>query len=239
MVLFKKIKQLFVKDETGVLFYELFGFYPNNIELYKLSLIHKSHSIKTANGLLNNERLEYLGDAILTSIVSGILYKYFPTKSEGFLTKIRSKIVSRDSLNILANKIGLEKFILKKTDEHHVNVKGDAFEALIAAIYLDKGYSFCYNFIEEKIILKYIDIKKLVVEDHDYKSKIIEWGQQNKKNIKFSTNTITKDNTQFFKTRILLNNIEIATGIGKSKKESHQNAARLGVYYLEDISEIK
>jgi ribonuclease-3 len=166
----------------------VFGFYPGNISLFKLALRHKSASKKTINGLkVNNERLEYLGDAILSAVVADYLFRKFPYKSEGFLTEMRSKIVSRVSLNKLAHKLGLTKLI-SIGGEHQQKGKsagGDAFEAVVGAIYLDKGYEFTYKIIVKRIINIHFDIEELVETEISFKSSLLEWAQKEKHEISF------------------------------------------------------
>ncbi len=166
----------------------VFGYYPGNISLFKLALRHKSASKKVINGLrLNNERLEYLGDAILSAIVADYLFKRFPYKNEGFLTEMRSKIVSRTSLNKLANKLGLTKLISIGGEHHHKgkSAGGDAFEAIVGAIYLDKGYEFTRKVLINRIVNVHFDIDQLVDTEISYKSLVIEWAQKHKHEIAF------------------------------------------------------
>jgi ribonuclease III len=166
----------------------IFGFYPENINLYKLALLHRSATTKKINGLkINNERLEYLGDAILSAIVADYLFKRFPYKNEGFLTEMRSKIVSRSSLNKLAVKLALPNFIMATLEGSTSNrsASGDAFEALVGAIYIDKGYVFTRRILITRIINIHYDLEQLVDEEISYKSKIIEWSQKEKKEIEF------------------------------------------------------
>lgn len=166
----------------------IFGYYPGNIHLYKLALRHRSATTEIINGLrLNNERLEYLGDAILSAVIADFLFKSFPYKNEGFLTEMRSKIVSRTSLNKLSLKLGL-KHLIRVGAESSVKAKsagGDAFEALIGALYLDKGYSFTRKIVINRIVNIHFDIEQLIVSEISYKSKLNEWGQKEKQSIVF------------------------------------------------------
>ena len=145
------------------------GFVPHNKGLYRLALLHKSASKKAANGvLLNYERLEFLGDAILGAIVAELLYKFFPNQDEGFLTRVRSKIVSRESLNELAINIGLDKAVVAKSDiSHNKHIYGDVFEAFIGAIFLDQGFANTKRFIEKFIFPNFYDIKNMVSVDNN------------------------------------------------------------------------
>ena len=167
----------------------IFGFYPKNIELYKLAFTHKSLSSKTTSGLtISNERLEYLGDAVLSSIVAEFLFKKFPTKQEGFLTEMRSKIVSRTSLNKLSVKFGLNDLIhYAKSHEQHKfkSMGGNAFEAFTGALFLDFGYKFAYKIIVNNVIKMHIDLVELEKNEKNYKSKLLEWGQKEKHHINF------------------------------------------------------
>ncbi len=166
----------------------MFGYYPGNIHLYKLAFRHKSSTTKKINGVrLNNERLEYLGDAILSAVIADYLFKSFPYKNEGFLTEMRSKIVSRASLNKLSQKLGLQHLIRAGADPSSKakSAGGDAFEALVGAIYLDKGYDFTRKIIIKRIVNIHFDIEQLIASEISYKSKLNEWAQKEKRNILF------------------------------------------------------
>ena len=159
-----KIRLLFRKDKESYLrFYRMLGFYPHDIQIYEQALLHKSLSVRSSKGLINNERLEFLGDAILDAVVADILYKKFEGKREGFLTNTRSKIVQRETLNRVAAEIGLDKLVkyTVRNSSHNCYMGGNAFEALIGAIYLDRGYRACKQFLETHIIGKYIDVEKI------------------------------------------------------------------------------
>jgi len=169
----------------------LLGFVPGNIKLYRMAFRHRSVAIILKNGTKNsNERLEFLGDAVLGAVIADELFKRYPYKTEGFLTEMRSKIVSRVNLNQLAKKLGLDELI--EYDNRIVNfptkqssLLGDAFEALIGAIYLDKGYEFTHNFLLMRIIKPHIDILTLENTETNFKSKLIEWCQRQGKDILF------------------------------------------------------
>ena len=226
-----KIRLLFVKDKEPYLcFYKILGFYPGNIELYQQALLHKSSSIKEKGKLLNNERLEFLGDAILDAVVADIVYKRFDGKKEGFLTNTRSKIVQRETLNQVAVKIGLDKLIKFTTRQssHNSYMCGNAFEALVGAIYLDKGYEACKVFMEERIIAQYMNLDKVSRKEVNFKSKLIEWSQKNKFEIEFQLKSQSVDNDQnpTFETQVIVENIPAGIGSGYSKKESQQVAAQ-------------
>ncbi|WP_418660987.1 ribonuclease III [Bacteroides ilei] len=226
-----KIRLLFRKDKEPYLcFYKMLGFYPRNIEIYQQALLHKSSSIKSDKGrLLNNERLEFLGDAILDAVVADIVYKKFEGRREGFLTNTRSKIVQRETLNRVAVEIGLDKLIKYTTRQssHNSYMCGNAFEALVGAIYLDKGYETCKNFMEERIINRYLNLEKISRKEVNFKSKLIEWSQKNKFEIIFNLLDQSFDDQQnpTFETQVMVENIPAGAGKGYSKKESQQEAA--------------
>lgn len=225
-----KIRLLFRKDKEPYLcFYKMLGFYPRNIDIYQQALLHKSSSVKEKGRLLNNERLEFLGDAILDAVVADIVYKRFEGKREGFLTNTRSKIVQRETLNHVAVEIGLDKLIKYTTRQssHNSYMCGNAFEALIGAIYLDRGYRACKKFMEERIIGKYLNLEKISRKEVNFKSKLIEWSQKNKFEVEFQVAGQSVDESQnpIFETVVLVEKITGGRGKGYSKKESQQEAA--------------
>ena len=229
--LIDRIRLLFRKDKESYLcFYRMLGFYPRDIRIYEQALLHKSSSVKSDKGrLLNNERLEFLGDAILDAVVGDIVYQKFEGKREGFLTNTRSKIVSRESLNHVAEQIGLVKLIKFNTRQsaHNSYMGGNAFEALVGAIYLDRGYEYCKYFMEHRIIGQYLNLEKLSRKEVNFKSKLIEWTQKNKVVIAFEliSQTLDEFNSPVFETEILIEGIPTCKGKGYSKKESQQIAA--------------
>ena len=229
--LIDRIRLLFRKDKESYLcFYRMLGFYPRDIRIYEQALLHKSSSVKSDKGrLLNNERLEFLGDAILDAVVGDIVYQKFEGKREGFLTNTRSKIVSRESLNHVAEQIGLVKLIKFNTRQsaHNSYMGGNAFEALVGAIYLDRGYEYCKYFMEHRIIGQYLNLEKLSRKEVNFKSKLIEWTQKNKVVIAFElvSQTLDEFNSPVFETEILIEGIQACKGKGYSKKESQQIAA--------------
>lgn len=225
-----KIRLLFRKDKESYLcFYKMLGFYPRNIEIYQQALLHKSSSVKAKGRLLNNERLEFLGDAILDAVVADIVYKRFEGKREGFLTNTRSKIVQRETLNRIAVQIGLDKLIKYTTRQssHNSYMCGNAFEALVGAIYLDRGYETCKFFMEECIIKPYLNLDKLSRKEVNFKSKLIEWGQKNRFLIEFNLleQSVDEQQNPVFETQVMVENIPAGQGRGYSKKESQQEAA--------------
>ena len=182
---------LFVRKKESPEFYRFFknvlGFTPRHTELYHVALTHSSSSDDEHGHPINNERLEYLGDAVLGSIVAEYLYRKYPMKGEGFLTEMRSKIVSRKSLGNLARKIGLPELVAHQRGQEGAfkSLGGDAFEALIGAIYLEKGFRFTRHLIVDKLLCTYLDVDALANTDWNYKGKLIDWGQKNRKKVSF------------------------------------------------------
>lgn len=174
--------------EFYLFFKNILGFTPRNTELYQIAFIHKSKSREMGQGWrVNNERLEYLGDAVLSAVVAEYLYKKYPYQGEGFLTEMRSKLVSRANLNKLAQRIGLSQLIEYNRQSQGVfkSIDGDAFEALVGAIYLEKGYRFTRKVIINKVMGNYLDIDEMAHTDWNFKSKLIDWGQKNHKKITY------------------------------------------------------
>ena len=166
----------------------ILGFSPNNLSLYQQAFRHNSIAKEIKDGVKDsNERLEFLGDSVLSTVIADFLFTKFPYKDEGFLTKMRSKIVSRDHLNQLSVKMGLNRLIPQNTDPglRHSSMNGDAFEALIGAIFLDKGFSVSQNFILNRILKFHVDVEKILETETDFKSKLIEWSQKEKKELHF------------------------------------------------------
>ena len=194
--------------------------------------MHKSVMRRGANGKpVNNERLEFLGDAILDAIVGDIVYRHFPGKREGFLTNTRSKLVQRETLNRLAQEMGISRLILSSghTSSHNSYMGGNAFEALVGAIYLDRGYSSCMRFMEKRILAKMINIDKVAYKEVNFKSKLIEWSQKNRVKLDFIVKEQGKDKngSPFFLFCVHLEGVEGCNGRGYSKKESQQLASKL------------
>ena len=240
---FRKDKELYLALE------EIIGFLPHNIAYYKLALMHKSighrgpiepvkdskkNKGKKGKGdqpkgkKLNNERLEFLGDAILDAVVGDIVYNHFPGKPEGFLTNTRSKLVQRETLGKLAQEVGLSRLILSsgRSASHNSYMGGNAFEALVGAMYLDRGYDACMKFMQERILGRYINIDKMAYKEVNFKSKLIEWTQKNRIQMTFRLEDQSKDQngSPTFKYTVVLETIDGETGIGFSKKESQQHA---------------
>ena len=218
-------------------FRNMLGFYPHKISLYQEALMHKSmHAQAKSGSQLNNERLEFLGDAVLGAIVGEIVFHHFPSKREGFLTNTRSKIVQRESLGKLANELGLNKLIRRNehNQTHNSYLAGNAFEALIGAIYLDRGYAYCKSFISGKILRRLIDIDKVAYQEVNFKSKLLEWCQKHKVSLEYVLLDETKaeDGSPLFNTKVVINGHECSRGKGYSKKESHQKASKNALHRL-------
>lgn len=207
---------------------KILGFFPQHLEYYEIAFIHKSASIIKENGeIINNERLEFLGDAILDAVVSDVLYKRYPHNDEGFLTQMRSKMVNGETLSNLALEITLEKLVIANVNlaNRKRHIFEDAFEALIGAVYLDRGYIFTKKFVQKSIIDKYFDLEELKFEDKNYKSQLIEWAQKNKQEVSFETKLIN-DQPKVFSATVIIDNQKQGVGKGGSKKEAEQDAAQ-------------
>lgn len=227
------------RKEPYLLFHKVLGFYPDKIEYYQLAVRHKSVSILTENGNhLSNERLEFLGDAVLNSVVTDILYHRYENQREGFLTNTRSKIVKRDSLNILAVEIGLDKLVkvTKYVNAHtNNNIYGNALEALMGAIYLDYGYKKCKIFVEQRLIRSFVNLDEVAENEVNFKSKLIEWCQKNRVEPEFVllSETLSSSNKHVFESRLTINGKAICDASGTSKKESQQNASRTALELIQ------
>ena len=202
------------------------GFYPGNLALYKLAFSHRSLALETAGGnRLSNERLEYLGDAILGAVVADLLFKKYPFKEEGFLTEMRSRIVSRENLKILARKIGIDEMLRNNAGPGtYRSMYGDAFEAYIGAIYLDKGYRITQKYLLEKIIRPHVDMEEVESTEKNFKSLILNWGQKEKHSILFDT--VDEDvKSRLITIRLVIDGEERATAMDHVKKKAEQIAA--------------
>lgn len=226
---FRKERELFSS------LYSILGFYPDNIEPYKTALIHRSLSVRSLRGI-NNERLEFLGDAILGAIVADVVFNHFPNKKEGFLTDVRSKIVKRESLGKLSDEIGLTRLIRNAnyTNSHNNFMGGNALEALIGAIYTDKGYSYCVRFIRKRIIDRLINIDQVAYKEVNFKSKLIEWSQKNRTQLEYKLISETRDakSNPVFEYVVLIEGIEGGKAKGFTKKESQQEASKITLSML-------
>ena len=209
---------------------KILGFLPGKQRLYEIAFIHRSVSVTCKNGnAINNERLEFLGDAILDAIIAEYLYANYPEEDEGFLTQVRSKIVKRKQLNKLAFNLGISSLLISNTNtkQNKANLLGNAFEALIGAIYLDKGYRRTKKFVTGKILEKELDVESLAHKESDFKSRIIEWAQKHKQEINFvnQEESIPDSHETFFSSQVILSDRELGTGTGHSKKDAEQRAA--------------
>ena len=233
-----RLRLLFRKDKEPYLrLKKITGFYPNDITIYRTAMKHKSLG-DNSGAHVNNERLEFLGDAVLGSIVASILYQRYPNQQEGFLTTLRSKLVRRDMLNKLADQIGLSDYVNysgRKTSAHNSYMNGNAFEAFIGAIYLDQGYRQTERFVRDVVFKKHVDMEKVATTEENYKSKLIEWCQKHQLRCEFelvSERIMFDNNTTRFTSRVTIENIYCGTGEGFSKKESHQEAARQAFMHI-------
>ncbi len=222
---FRKDKELYLSLR------DIIGFVPRDISYYKMALMHKSVMHRNKKGKpVNNERLEFLGDAVLDAAVGDIVYHHFPGKREGFLTNTRSKLVSRETLGHLAAEMGISKLILSSghSQSHNSYMGGNAFEALVGAIYLDCGYDACMRFLNKRILSQMINIDKVAYKEVNFKSKLIEWTQRNKVKMEFrEVNTgRDKNGSPTFTYQVYLEDVAGCVGEGFSKKESQQNASK-------------
>ena len=222
---FRKEKELFSS------LYEILGFYPHNIEYYKMALMHKSIRKRNDKGKpLNNERLEFLGDAILDAAVGYIVYRHYEGKREGFLTNTRSKLVSRETLGKLATEMRLSNLLISAghSTSHNSYVEGNAFEALVGAIYLDRGYEACLWFFENQVLGKFIDIDKVAFKEVNFKSKLLEWSQKNRVRLEYKLTKQKKDEngSPVFTYMVIIEGVNGESGSGYSKKEAQQKASK-------------
>lgn len=228
---FRKEKELYSS------LFNVIGFYPHNISLYKQALLHKSIAKRNEKGRpVNNERLEFLGDAILDAIVGDIVFRHFEGKREGFLTNTRSKIVQRETLNKLAQEIGVSQLIKSNghSSSHNSYMDGNAFEALVGAIYLDRGYEACMRFMQRRILSQLISLDKVAYKEVNFKSKLIEWCQKNRVKLDFKLIEQKRDenNNPVFTYTAMVEGLEGGSGQGYSKKESQQLASKITLQSL-------
>ena len=214
---------------------KLLNFSPRKINQYKKAFTHRSVQMLDSKGIpINYERLEFLGDSILGSVIASYLYKKVPTGNEGYLTQMRSKIVSREHLNELGKDLNLIRFVKSNIDQANVgdNIHGNIFEALIGAIYLDKGYNTCHKFIFENVIVPYVDIEVLEGKITSYKGLIIEWCQKQKKKYSFDAYEDSGNETiKHFSVKISIDGQLIAKGRSTSKKKAEEQASKR-VYFV-------
>jgi len=229
--LIDRLRLPFRKDrELYASLYEMMGFYPHRLRFYKQALLHRSSAMRNKDGRAeHNERLEFLGDAVLETVVSDILFHHFQIQREGFLTNTRSKIVQRDTLNRLATEMGLDRLVHSNShnSSHNSYMGGNAFEALMGAIYLDRGYDACMFFMRNRILRKLLNVDRMASKEVNFKSKLIEWAQKNHIHLEFRVEEQRENRTTpVFVTRIILEGLEGEQGKGYSKKESHQEASK-------------
>jgi ribonuclease-3 len=218
---------------------KILGFRPGNLRLYEIAFIHRSASFTLPDGKrVNNERLEYLGDAVLDAILSDFLFEKFPDANEGFLTKIRSRIVNRDVLNQLALSMGINQILISNVSAVHPtkNLYGDAFEALIGSVFLDKGFKKAKKLFLKNVLNKYLDLNLIVNTDTDYKSLVFEWVQKHKSNLIFTYKEEYDFNLKksVFSTTLFIDKKELGEGHGSSKKEAEQEASSQAWKRLKD-----
>jgi len=210
---------------------QILGFYPHSIKHYKIALTHKSSGQRNDKGKpLNNERLEFLGDALLDACVGHIVFEHFEGKREGFLTNTRSKLVSRESLGKLAQEMGIVELIQSNTTQrsHNSYMAGNAFEALVGAIYLDQGYDAVMRFMKKRILAQMVNIDKVAYKEVNFKSKLIEWTQKNRVRMDFKMLKQGKDDkgSPIFGYVVVIEGVEGGRGQGYSKKEAQQQSAK-------------
>lgn len=216
----------------------ILGFRPKTIDFYKKAFLHRSANEKDKKGYpMNYERLEFLGDSMLGTIISRHLFIEVPEGDEGYLTKMRSKIVSRKHLNQLGKDLGLIDFVKSRIPKSHFgeNIHGNVFEALVGAIYMDRGYVYCQKFIHEKVIAPYVDIEQLEGKVISYKSLIIEWCQKQKKSFVYDVYEDTgKDALKHFAVKLTIDGNVVGKARATSKKKAEEKASKRAFYALQD-----
>jgi len=227
-------------EKHGDFFYSIkriLGFKPRDITLYEEAFTHRSTNEKNSEGYSQNyERLEFLGDAMLSAIIASHLFQKVPSGNEGYLTKMRSKVVSREHLNELGKDLNLIRLVKTTipTEQFGGNIHGNVFEALVGAIYLDRGYPYCEKFIYKRVIRPYVDIEKLEGKVISYKSLFIEWCQKNKKQFKFSIYEDTgTDSLKHFAVKLQLEDLVVAKARATSKKKAEERASKRAYYRLQ------
>jgi len=232
--IWKQFQRIFLNSRKERLFSQdianIIGGQPKNLNLYQLATLHSSAGKVSKKGFrVSNERLEFLGDAILSMVVAEFLFKKYPYENEGFLTEIRSRIVKRDTLNKLAVKIGIPELVKiqdKNQKKQKNSIYGNALEAVIGAVYLDRGYTFCREFVLKRVVQEHLNLEKIVHTDSNYKSKIIEWAQKENKEVLFeSLEEPEGGNSSLFEVALSIDHTQVSTGKGTSKKRAEQNAA--------------
>jgi len=239
----KRINGTYILDkrEFSSRLEKIFGIRTRNLKLYEIAFIHRSATFALPDGKkVNNERLEYLGDAVISAILSDYLFEKFPDATEGFMTKIRSRIVNREILNHLAVSMGINKILISNISSVHPtkNLYGDALEALMGSLFLDKGFKKTKKIFIKNVLNKYLDLDLIIKTDTDYKSLVFEWVQKNKSSLIFTYNEEYDFNLKksVFSTTLIIDKKELGAGQGTSKKEAEQEAARLAWLRLKDNS---
>lgn len=241
MSLFKKIFTKSRPTEGGIFFeniQRILGFKPNNIEFYEKAFTHRSsNKLDFKGNPINYERLEFLGDAMLSAVIAAHLFNEVPEGDEGYLTKMRSKVVSREHLNELGKDLNLIQFVSSKVPSQHFgdNIHGNIFEALIGAIFLDKGYTYCSKFIHKRVILPYVDIPKLEGKVISYKSLVIEWCQKEKKPFHYAIfDDNGNDGQRYFGVKLSIDNKVIAKARATSKKKAEEIASKRAYFAFQE-----
>jgi len=241
MSLFKKIFTKSRPTEGGIFFeniQRILGFKPNTIEFYEKAFTHRSsNKLDFKGNPINYERLEFLGDAMLSAVIAAHLFNEVPEGDEGYLTKMRSKVVSREHLNELGKDLNLIQFVSSKVPSQHFgdNIHGNIFEALIGAIFLDKGYTYCSKFIHKRVILPYVDIPKLEGKVISYKSLVIEWCQKEKKPFHYAIfDDNGNDGQRYFGVKLSIDNKVIAKARATSKKKAEEIASKRAYFAFQE-----
>lgn len=230
--LYNELSLLFRRKdkETYRILYNILGFLPRNLSLYRIALTHSSHSSRSGKkSYMCNERLEFLGDAIIDAVVSDLLYSRYEKEREGFLTKSRSGLVCRETLNDVALKIGLDKLVVAHNTgrQHNSYIFGNAFEAFVGAIYVDRGYKMCKKFLLNRVFGKVVDIEKNIDSNINFKSLLIETSQKRRFSVEFTL--VEEKNSaegQHFTSEVYVCDKLFGVGCGFSKRESQQHAAK-------------
>ena len=237
------LKLLMVKDKEFYSFLrKQLQIRPRNIKLYELAFLHRSASVQLSDGsTVNNERLEYLGDAVIDAVIADFLFRKFPKEREGFLTQMRSKIVNRAHLDSIATQMGLVKVLVAHTRKETLKKRicGDAFEALVGAMYLDKGYNKTKRYIIRHVLRNYVNLDHLARTETDFKSRLIEWGQKYKLQIGFEVAEEYKELecSPGFAVKVTIGDVSVGTGAGRSKKEAEQRASEQALTYISTSTE--
>ena len=239
-----KLRLLMVKNKEFYTFLnKRLKIVPRKLELYELAFLHRSASVALPDGgMVNNERLEYLGDAIISAVIADYLFRMFPNEKEGFLTRIRSKIVNRAHLDSIANQMDLVQALTACTptkENLKKRISGEALEALMGALYVDRGYDVTHRYITEHIMKNYVDMDQLLFTETDFKSRLMEWGQKYRMQVGFDTNEKPRENPKSpkqFVSKITISNVPIAKGTGKSKKDAEQMAAQKTLTFISGSS---